>query len=485
MSKKLKSFKEIDKLYKSFLYVNNNQLDTIQRKIVYSDDKHIIVIAGAGSGKTTTIVGKIKYLVYIKHIDPKEIVAISFTNESVKSLENTLLNNGVTGVFVSTFHKLALKYIKKEKIINDSYLSFMIEEYLLSNYYTWKKHIILKAFKEKDYQLIINNITKYTKQLTKLINLCHTNNYSYLDFNKARKRILKIIFYKRLSLLSMLYIIMDIYYLYEEEKNSYNAVDFDDMIVKATNNLKNYKLNYKYIIVDEYQDTSIIRVKFLQELLKSSLAKLMVVGDDYQSIYRFNGCDINIFLNFKKYFSKPKTFKLKNTYRNSQELINISKAFILKNPFQIKKKLKSNKHLKKPIRIIYYNDKNIEEKLLNLTKYINKNIGDYLILGRNNFDLAKITNKKLNYMTVHKSKGLEADNIIIINLENNVYGFPNMIQELSIEKVLFNNRINYPFDEERRLFYVALTRTKNYVFLFVNKNTPSIFIKEIKKITKH
>ena len=462
------------------IYVNNYPLDDIQKNIVYSDYKYTIVIAGAGSGKSTTIVGKIKYLVNIKNINPKDIVAISFTNESTKSLENTLINNGVTDVTVTTFHKLALQFIKKEKIINEDYLSYIINEYLLSNYYTEKKYIIEKAFKT-DY---IANITKYVKQLTRIVCLCHTNNYNLEDFDIARKRILKRIFFKRASLLSLLYIIMDIYYIYQEEKESYNAVDFDDMIIKATNNIKKYHLSYKYIIVDEYQDTSTIRVRFLQELIKCSNAKLMVVGDDYQSIYRFNGCDLNIFLNFKYYFPNAKVFKLQNTYRNSQELINISKKFILKNPFQIKKKLKSNKHLHKPIRIIYYTDKNIKKRFNKLINYIDNNIGNYLILGRNNFDLKKYTNKDLNYMTVHKSKGLEENNIIIINLEKNLYGFPNMIKDLPIEKILFNNKINYPYDEERRLFYVALTRTKNYVFLFVNKNNPSIFIKEIKKIMK-
>ena len=465
------------------IYVNDYPLDNIQKNVVYSDNKYTIVIAGAGSGKSTTIVGKIKYLVYTKNIDPQDIVAISFTNESTKSLENTLINNRVTGVTVTTFHKLALKFIKKERIINEDYLSYIINEYLLSNYYTYKKIIIEKAFKT-DYSLILKSINKYIKQLTRIICLCHTNNYKLEDFNKARIKILKKIFFKRANLLSLLYITIDIYYIYQEEKESYNAVDFDDMIIKATNNIKKYHLSYKYIIVDEYQDTSTIRVRFLQELIKYSNAKLMVVGDDYQSIYRFNGCDLNIFLNFKKYFPDAKVFKLQNTYRNSQELINISKRFILKNPFQIKKKLKSNKHLYKPIRIVYYTDKNIKKRFNKLINYIDKNIGNYLILGRNNFDLKRYTDKDLNYMTVHKSKGLEADNIVIINLEKNLYGFPNMIKDIPIEKVLFNNIINYQYDEERRLFYVALTRTKNYVFLFVNKNNPSIFIKEIKKIMK-
>ena len=101
-----------------------------------------------------------------------------------------------------------------------------------------------------------------------------------------------------------------------------------------------------------------------------------------------------------------------------------------------------------------------------LLKYVNNNYGNYLVLGRNNFDINHYISTPINYLTVHKSKGLEADNIIIINLENSCYGFPIKIKDSKIEKIFFNNKQKYPYDEERRLFYVALTRTKNYVFLY-------------------
>ena len=471
--------KSLDKL----LTINGYPLDKEQRKVVLSEDKYVMVIAGAGAGKSTTMIGKIKYLISIKKIKPSDIVAISFTNESVNSLKESLLENKVCDVLVTTFHKLALSFIDKSNIISDNYLEYIIKEYLLSNKYNDKKAIILKAFNINSYSFVEDNVGVYVKQLTKIINNCHTNNYQIKDFLLALKKINHKPFWQRLSLLSMLYIIMDIYYLYIEEKESIGSYDFDDMIINATKNISNYSLSYKYIIVDEYQDTSLIRVRLLQEIIKNCNCKLVVVGDDYQSIYRFNGCDLNIFLNFKKYFKKPKVFKLKNTYRNSQELIDISKKFILKNPYQIKKKLISNKHLLKPIKIIYYNDYNKERKLTSLVNDIKKQSDNYLILGRNNFDLKNITNKDYKYLTIHKSKGLEADNIIIINLIDSSYGLPNKVRSTPIEKVLFHKE-DYPYDEERRLFYVALTRTKNYVYLFVDKNNKSVFIKEVEKLLK-
>ena len=99
--------------------------------------------------------------------------------------------------------------------------------------------------------------------------------------------------------------------------------------------LKGIKHKYKYVIIDEYQDTSLVRFNLIKEILDKTDSKLMVVGDDFQSIYRFTGCDISLFLNFKKYFNKAKILKIQNTYRNSQELIDIAGNFVMKNKHQI------------------------------------------------------------------------------------------------------------------------------------------------------
>ena len=467
-----------NKKYGYLLSINGHPLDDIQKKVVYSEERHTMVIAGAGAGKSTTMIGKIKYLITAKKINPADIIAISFTNESVNNLKKALEKNNVYNINVLTFHKLSLMFIKNPKIIESSYLSYIIKEYFYMNEYTPKKKLILKAFNLTNYNVFLSKIDYYCKDVNKIINLCHSSNYDLAKFLKVQKKIHNKAFWKKASLLSYLYMIIDIYYLYQDEKKATNTIDFDDIIIKAAENIKYYNLRYKYIIVDEYQDTSLIRVNLLKIIIEHSHANLLVVGDDYQSIYGFNGCDLNIFLNFKKYFPNAKIFKLQNTYRNSQELIKISQDFIMKNPYQIKKKLLSKKKLSNPIIIFYYKNNEKEAYLKLLINYVEVYYGNYLILGRNNFDLSNITSIKLNYLTIHKSKGLEADNIILINLENNEYGFPNKLKTNDLEKILFNKR-KYTYDEERRLFYVALTRTKNYVFLFVNKDNPSQFIKEI------
>lgn len=191
-----------------------------------------------------------------------------------------------------------------------------------------------------------------------------------------------------------------------------------------------------------------------------------------------------MFLSFKKYFGYTKILKINNTYRNSQELINVAGSFIMKNKRQLYKKLKSNKRIKKPIKIMY------GEKLYILLEIVIKEYKNILILGRNNFDINKYfkidkngyffyKDKKIRYLTMHASKGLEEDCVIIINLKDDILGIPNKIKDSKLLKYVNKNYDKYPYEEERRLFYVALTRTKNTVYLLVDKDNKSIFVKEI------
>lgn len=262
-------------------------------------------------------------------------------------------------------------------------------------------------------------------------------------------------------------------------------MDFNDMINIAIDKLDNCNVRYKYIIIDEYQDTSLVKLNLIKKLISLSNANLFAVGDDFQSIYRFTGSDIKIITNFRRYFPFAKIIKLKYTYRNSYELIKVAGKFILKNPFQIRKKLLSKFKLKNPIEIIYYDDLNYS--INNVIK--ENNINNLFILSRNNYDLEKIKIndfKNINFrkLTIHKSKGLQKDYVFIINMNNNVNGFPNKYIDHPILKYVNNYKEYYPYEEERRLFYVALTRCKKKVYLFAPKDNPSIFIKELLKINK-
>lgn len=439
----------------------NDKLDKYQKKAVKCKRKNILVLAGAGSGKTFVIVSRVKYLIHNLNIDPKDILCISFTNDAVDKLKDDLKDEKID---VLTFHKLALKIIgRKKEVLNED----MLFDIILDSFSNDKLYGLYKMGKQ-DICILIKTF----------INLFKSNNYSldmfYTFIRKADAKD-KILLKE----------IMKCYICYESYLNKENVMDFNDMINIAIDKLDNCNVRYKYIIIDEYQDTSFTKLNLIKKLILLSNASLFAVGDDFQSIYRFTGSDIKIITNFRRYFPFAKIIKLKYTYRNSYELIKVAGKFIMKNPFQIRKKLLSKFKLKNPIEIIYYDDLNYS--INNVIK--NEEIDDLFILSRNNYDLEKIKIndfKNINFrkLTIHKSKGLQKDYVFIINMNNNVNGFPNKYIDHPILKYVNNYKEYYPYEEERRLFYVALTRCKKKVYLFAPKDNPSIFIKELLKINK-
>ena len=442
--------------------MNEIKFDKYQLKAIKSS-KNTLLIAGAGAGKTTTIIGKINYLINNGY-NENEILCISFTNASVNDLKNKLDNN----IDVFTFHKLSIcildEYNNTYKLCDNNLLDKIIDNYL---------NMLLKSKKKaRKFNKYITNIDNFKKLTLRFIHLFKANNYDEYKFKEIFIKINKIKNKsKRLTILMNLINIINIYKLYKIELNSCNELDFDDLIINATEVVKyiNFTDKYKYIIIDEFQDTSLVRLNLILEMYKKNNCKIFCVGDDFQSIYQFTGCNLNIFLNFKKYFKNSCIKKLKMTYRNPQELINVAGSFIMKNKKQLKKKLISKKSINKPIKIVY-----LKKSIKELINYINSS---YMILGRNNKDILKykISN---NYYTIHRSKGLEADNIIIINLTNNYDSIPSKIKNDYLIDLLLNNKDDIYY-EERRLFYVALTRTKNNVYLIVNKHCKSPFVEEL------
>lgn len=322
-------------------------------------------------------------------------------------------------------------------------------------------------------------------------------------------------------------IIKRIFLYYEKYLHDNMYIDFNDMINQATAAVREgkYKQNYKYILIDEYQDISFSRFKLIDALRHQSDARIIAVGDDWQSIYRFTGSDLNLLSNYKKFYGYGELLKIEKTYRNSQELVNIASKFIMKNSAQIKKNLVSDKRLSNPVRIIGYVDDistAVEKALDNIVKTSGEH-KSIMILGRHNFDVDSLVpqvrdnsvvdekvltemrkklelsadfvidkNKnrtivlskkypklKIEYYTVHKSKGLEADCTIIINQVNHRFGFPNQMEDDPLLSMVLTDNDNYPYSEERRLFYVALTRTRESVHLIVPVKNQSVFAKEI------
>ncbi|MBO4574340.1 MAG: UvrD-helicase domain-containing protein [Bacteroidales bacterium] len=310
------------------------------------------------------------------------------------------------------------------------------------------------------------------------------------------------------------------YHEYTKRLKEKQAIDFEDMINDSARILqeeeqKGDKLDFKYIIVDEYQDISRQRFNLTKELSKLCDAKIIAVGDDWQSIYAYAGSDITLFTHFKETFGYGQELRITRTYRNAQEIIDIAGGFIQKNTSQIKKALISPKHISNPIIIQTYTEEVDRTKtegkggkyyLIGETvETIMKEIladnpkSSILLLGRYGFDgynltksadfeywekTGNVTSQKfadieMEFMTVHRAKGLGYDNVIIINAMDSMYGFPSKIQDDPVLKYVVKTDHSIEYAEERRLFYVALTRTKNRVYIVTPQQRPSEFVREL------
>ena len=381
-----------------------------------------------------------------------------------------------------------------------------------------------RSSKEVFEKIVSTEENKYIAKLVKLvctfIQNFKTNGCTTDDFYKFRSGTQN----ERTKL--FLTICEQCYHEYSKRLKEKQAIDFEDMIndsarIISEEEIRGERLEFKYIIVDEYQDISRQRFNLTKELSKLCNAKIIAVGDDWQSIYAYAGSDITLFTEFSKTFGYGLSLRITKTYRNAQEIIDIAGGFIQKNASQIQKALISSKHIDNPIIVQTYTEevdrKEYEGKggkYFLIGKVVEEIVGDVLekspdssilLLGRYGFDAynlcrsdkfiydeksgnvysQKYKNKKIDFLTVHRAKGLGYDNVIIINARNEIYGFPSQVQEDPVLKYVVKDDHTIEYAEERRLFYVALTRTKNRVYIVTPEQHPSEFVLELIKDYKN
>ena len=366
---------------------------------------------------------------------------------------------------------------------------------------------------------------KYTNSFINLIRVFITNfkirELTLDDLNKGlnvKDKDENIFFegYKKRKAESFIYLFKKFYnsyqnYLDRESKNG--AIDFEDMIILGKKTIDINKL--KYLIVDEFQDISPLRASLIQNLRAKSNFSLFCVGDDWQSIYRFAGGEIGIMVfesEFEKYFGKRTKKDLQSTHRFNNRLCEVSSNFILANSEgQLPKKIQSIKKINEPPIEIFEQDKVTND--FSVRKHVIKQLDQIfekhkndeepikvLFLSRFNTttysnsydDLRKLIQaifakkmlsrdkRKIHFSTIHKAKGAEFDYVFLMNVNNEALGFPANIDDDELLKLIINHVDIYPDEEERRLFYVALTRTKNKVFIYsTTGDKTSSFINEI------
>lgn len=293
-------------------------------------------------------------------------------------------------------------------------------------------------------------------------------------------------------------IFFPVYEKYSEELRSRNQIDFTDAILRATDL---YPLSnapgYEYIIVDEFQDISIDRYNFLKALRNGPHpSKLYCVGDDWQSIYRFSGSDMALFNQFPDFFGPTEVKKIETTYRFGEPLISLSSRFIQRNSAQIKKDIRAfSSNIKTELEFLSYDKYDYCSIILKILSSIPSDKSIFL-LGRYSFDDYFLSHKfkgmkegnqfyyligdrKIEFLTVHKSKGLEADYVILLQCNKDTYGFPSQINDHEALNYVLTQSDQFPYGEERRLFYVAITRAKMKTFVLYDKRSPSVFVDEI------
>ncbi|WP_437921533.1 UvrD-helicase domain-containing protein [Sphingobacterium sp. LRF_L2] len=406
-----------------------------------------------------------------------------------------------------------------------------IEENLIHNLI--KQGVVLRPkTNEEIYHLLEEAYSKeldaVMKLVTTFISLLKSNNRTFKEIYQTNKKTFK---QDRDILVrneQFLNVIASIYKIYESRLRKNAKHDFNDLINKSIDKVNGNQFlhHYKYIVIDEFQDISINRYQLLHALKKQSYFKLFAVGDDWQSIYRFTGSDLTLFKRFEAYFGYTIAKKIETTYRFANPLIDISSNFILKNPNQTKKSLRST--TSKQTEVLFDFSKSDEKSLNEILRSILEDLfiayGETLenksitLIGRYNHDLDQLTSKdgilvvkdqayirmrtilkdikideqgntirnntlrldkKIDFMTVHKAKGLESDIVILINCETGKYGFPAELSDDPILNLLLSGDDRYPNGEERRAFYVALTRAKEKFYFLANKSKLSKFVREV------
>ena len=515
LSTRQSSSKSLDTLPSDFR-VENHPLDRKQRKSIYDPARFNLVVAGAGSGKTTTILGKILYLLQSGFASPPEILVLSFTHDSATELRERFLReyyqtfaeqilfekSPPPNITIETFHSLALK------LLRSLWPDFSVETNELSSDSLGSKltnNHELKTKKAHDLDSNKDNILESDSDDDGQASIIH----EFLDLHELDSATLPLIASK-FSSLEYSKLFLEVSEKYQRELFGLlenHQTTFSGLIKLAIRYLRSgqIKTQYRYIIVDEYQDLSALRQEFLRLLIESSQANLFAVGDDWQAIYGFSGSRVDFTLNFRRFWGDFSLHRISKTYRFGPTLAGLSSSFIMQDHTQIRKQIQSQKEdALEPVVEISGDSERLDLEVL--THYFESlpRGSSILLLGRFQVDQFRLLHctqfnltsngvvfcprpdLKIRFLTVHQSKGLEADYVILLNNREAKLGFPAHVKDPPLKTELIKIAEELGLDqasinEERRLFYVAITRAKKQVILLTVDGKESSFIKELRR----
>lgn len=323
--------------------------------------------------------------------------------------------------------------------------------------------------------------------------MCHvkSNSWSSIDIERRLASELRLADGYRTRLFLSLY--WPIHDAWERRLAEEDCVDFEDMLVRAGELLESGTcgLSFDLILVDEFQDSSQARARLVRGLVNGRGRHLVVVGDDWQSVNRFAGADLSVMTHFEDWFGRGPQLALSTTFRCAQPICDVARTFITKNTQQFNKPMRSSRpDAGAPITIIFSDDE--RASIARLVARLRDEApidtdGESVsvdVLGRYGFqrDLIPRSGPRgvtLTFRTIHSSKGLEADYVIIPGMTTGTYGFPSNVVDDPVLELAMPQPETFPHAEERRLFYVALTRSRHGVFLLAPANQPSPFLVEL------
>ncbi len=344
-------------------------LNSAQKDAVINTEGPILVVAGAGSGKTKVLTSRIAHLIKNKKAFPNQILSVTFTNKAAKEMHfrvSKILKSEATGLsWLGTFHSICAKILRRHAKAAGLNSNFTILD-------------------TDDQIRLIKNICKSenidTKKLSPKLIL------SIIDKWKNKGWFPNDVILKKKDIFDK--IILPVYKIYQQKLVGLNCCDFGDLILHCVNILEKnediceiYKKNFKYILVDEYQDTNYIQSKWLNILAKSN-QNICCVGDDDQSIYSWRGAEIKNFLEFDQIYQNTKVIRLEENYRSTQNILSVASELISNNKKRVGKTLRTNLDEGDLIKLNCY--RNGKEEAIGLSDEIEKNL-------RKNFSLNNIT----------------------------------------------------------------------------------------------
>lgn len=488
-----------------FNTIETSPLNRSQATAVVNGEEAVLVLAGAGSGKTSVLVARAGWLLLRKQAAPEQILLLAFGRQAAEEMNERIeqrLNS--EGIQARTFHSLALHIIQqgsnrspsvskletdislRHKLLIETWRQQCSEKKAQANgWRQWLKEELEWELGEGDFWQEERLAKRLASRLERWLGLMRMHGGAQAAMIDSAPEEVRELFSKRVKLMAPLL------KAWKNALKEEGAVDFSGLIHQAVNILDKGRFisPWKHILVDEFQDISPQRALLLSALRRQNKqTSLFAVGDDWQAIYRFSGAEMTLTTAFHHHFGEGDRCVLDTTYRFNDRIGEIANTFVQSNPYQLKKPLNSlSKGNKKSISLLP--EAQLEALLNKISGYATAD-ERVLLLARYHHLRPALLEKaktrwpklKLDFSTIHASKGQQADYVVLLGLQAGKEGFPAAARESVMEQALLPQPEAFPDAEERRLAYVAMTRAKQQVWLLFDKENPSGFVEEIKQL---